>query len=68
MDLPVDVWVRGAADDGLPADYARLLGGLFEVIRAGHEAAVSDGVQQALGRPATSYEDWAAREAGALAA
>jgi uncharacterized protein YbjT (DUF2867 family) len=66
VDLPVEAWVTGAADDGLPADYARLLGGLFAVIRAGHEAALSDGVQQALGRPATSYEDWAAREADQL--
>jgi hypothetical protein len=58
--------VAGAADGGLPRGYAQLLGGLFEVIRAGHEAALSDGVQQALGRAPTSYEDWAAREADQL--
>jgi uncharacterized protein YbjT (DUF2867 family) len=66
VDLPVEAWVQGAADDGLPPDYAQLLGGLFHVIRAGHEAGISDGVQQVLGRPATSYEDWAAREADQL--
>ena len=68
VDLPVEQWVEGAAAGGLPRDYAQLLGGLFEVIRAGHEAPLSDGVQQALGREPVSYEDWAAREAGALAA
>jgi uncharacterized protein YbjT (DUF2867 family) len=68
VDLPVEQWVEGAAANGLPRDYAQLLGGLFEVIRAGHEAPLSDGVQQALGREPVSYEDWAAREAGALAA
>ncbi len=68
VDLPVEQWVEGAAGNGLPREYAQLLGGLFEVIRAGHEAALSDGVQQALGRAPTSYEEWAAREAGRLAA
>jgi uncharacterized protein YbjT (DUF2867 family) len=68
VDLPVEQWVEGAAAGGLPRDYAQMLGGLFEVIRAGHEAPLSDGVQQALGREPVSYEDWAAREAGALAA
>ncbi|SFO18680.1 Uncharacterized conserved protein YbjT, contains NAD(P)-binding and DUF2867 domains [Geodermatophilus obscurus] len=68
VDLPVEQWVEDAAGNGLPREYAQLLGGLFEVIRAGHEAALSDGVQQALGRAPTSYEEWAAREAGRLAA
>jgi uncharacterized protein YbjT (DUF2867 family) len=66
VDVPVEQWVQGAADNGLPQEYAQMLGGLFDVIRAGYEAPLSDGVQQALGRPATSYEDWAAREAGQL--
>lgn len=68
VDLPVEQWVEGAAANGLPLPYAQMLGGLFEVIRAGHEAALSEGVQQALGREPASYEDWAAREAGGLAA
>ena len=66
VDLPVEAWKAGAAENGLPAEYAEMLGMLFTLIRDGHDAQVSDGVQRALGRPATSFEDWAAREAGAL--
>ncbi len=43
-------------------------GGLLEVIRPGHEAALGDGVRQALGRAPASDEEWTAREAGRLAA
>lgn len=67
VDLPTDEWLRGAVDSGIPADYADLLATLFTLIRDGYDAGLSDGVQQVLGRPATSFEDWAAREAGSLA-
>ncbi len=67
VDLPVEEWVAGAAANGLPEAYAGMLGALFGVIRDGHDAALSDGVHRATGRAATSFEDWAAREAGALA-
>ena len=66
VDADPEEWQRGVEAAGVPADYAALFGILFGVIRAGHEAPVSDGVERALGRPATSFEDWAAREAGAL--
>jgi uncharacterized protein YbjT (DUF2867 family) len=66
VDLPVYDWKAGAAQNGLPADYAELLGMLFTLIRDGHDAEVSDGVQRALGRDSTAFEDWAAREAGSL--
>ena len=62
VDLPVEQWVAGAAAEGLPADYAAMLGGLFGLIRDGADAHLSGGVQAALGRPATSFEEWAARE------
>lgn len=68
VDLPVDAWVQGAQANGVPPAYAQMLGFQFTLIRDGHDAAVSPGVQQALGRPATAFEDWAAREAEALAA
>lgn len=62
VDLPVDQWVTGAVANGIPAPYADTLGHLFGLIRDGSDAAVSDGVQRALGRPATTFADWAARE------
>jgi uncharacterized protein YbjT (DUF2867 family) len=68
VDADPAEWQRGAEAAGIPADYAALFGILFGVIRAGHEAPVSDGVERALGRPPTSFEAWAAREAGALRA
>ncbi len=40
-----------------------MLGGLFTRIRDGHDAHLSTGVQDALGRPPSSLADWAAREA-----
>lgn len=66
VDLPTSDWTAGAVTNGLPADYAGMLGSLFELIRAGHDAGLSDGVQRALGRPPTSFELWAEREAGTL--
>ncbi len=67
VDVPVDDWRAGAVAGGLPEEYGHLLAALLTAIREGRDAHVSDGVQQALGRPATPLEDWAAREAGVLA-
>jgi uncharacterized protein YbjT (DUF2867 family) len=39
------------------------LGGLFEVLREGHIAAPAVGVEEVLGRPPRSFEDWVARVA-----
>ena len=68
VDLPVEQWVAGAAGNGLPVEYAGMLGALFGLIRDGHDAHLSDGVQTALGRPATSFAAWAAREVRPAAA
>jgi len=61
VDLPVEEWTTGAVSNGLPAPYAQMLGTLFTLIRDGYDAHVSDGVQRALGRLGTSFEDWATR-------
>lgn len=66
VDLPAAEWVAAAVGYGLPADYAGMLGVIFTLIRDGYDVQLSDGVQRALGRQATSFENWAAREAGAL--
>jgi uncharacterized protein YbjT (DUF2867 family) len=68
VDLPLDQWQAGAAESGLPQDYVGMLGGLFSLIASGGDAHLSTGVQDALGRPATSFEQWADRELVAAAA
>ncbi|CAA9336834.1 MAG: hypothetical protein AVDCRST_MAG07-2508 [uncultured Frankineae bacterium] len=62
VDLPVEQWVAGAGANGVPDGYAAMLGALFGLIRDGSDAHLSDGVSRALGRPPTSFADWAARE------
>lgn len=69
VDVPGEQWVRDAVQQaGLPRAYAQVLGALFDLIRAGQDDHVSGGVREALGREAIAFEDWAAREAGALRA
>jgi uncharacterized protein YbjT (DUF2867 family) len=63
VDLPVTEWVAGAEANGLPAAYAGMLGALFGIIRDGHDAHLSTGVEDALGRPPTSLAQWAQRVA-----
>jgi uncharacterized protein YbjT (DUF2867 family) len=63
VDLTLTEWTAGAEGNGLPAAYARMLGTLFSVIRDGHDAHLSTGVQDALGRPPTSLSEWAHRAA-----
>jgi uncharacterized protein YbjT (DUF2867 family) len=63
VDLPVEEWIAGAEANGLPAAYAGMLGALFGVIRDGHDAHLSTGVQDALGRPPISLAEWAQRHA-----
>ncbi len=58
--VTTDEFVAGAASAGVPADYAAMLGSLFDVIRNGWDAHVSDGVERALGRSPRSFEEWAA--------
>lgn len=48
---------------GVPRDEIDLLRYLFTEVLDGRGARVSDGVQQALGRPARDFRDYAAREA-----
>lgn len=48
---------------GFPAEEAGGLVGLFAHILDGHNAHLADGVQEALGRPATDFADYARRAA-----
>ncbi|MFJ3421893.1 NAD(P)H-binding protein [Streptomyces sp. NPDC086082] len=47
---------------GTPQEYVRWRLAMLEAIRTGADAYISDGVQQVLGREATRFSDWAARE------
>lgn len=67
VDPGPDAWRDGAVAAGVPEPYAALLAGLFGVIRDGHGATLSDGVQRALGREPGTFAAWARREAGVLA-
>ncbi len=48
---------------GFPASDAEELGGLFAHVLDGHNEQLADGVQEALGRPARSFAEYAARAA-----
>lgn len=63
VDLPPEQWREGAVGAGIPHDYADLLVALQAMIRDGHDAGLSSGTQDVLGRPATSLGEVLAREA-----
>jgi uncharacterized protein YbjT (DUF2867 family) len=45
---------------GLDEEWVALLGGLLELMREGHVAAPTTGVEDVLGRPPRSFADWVA--------
>ena len=57
---------RRLRDAGTPEGYITWRMAMLNGIRRGDDAYLSDGVQRVLGRPAVSFADWAAREAGVL--
>jgi hypothetical protein len=67
VDPPLEQWKAGAVQAGLPQDYVEVLAALFSLIASGQDAHLSTGVQDALGRPATSFQEWADRELEAAA-
>jgi uncharacterized protein YbjT (DUF2867 family) len=52
VDVERDAWVAQAVAGGVPADYAELLGGLLDGVRAGHGAATTDDVERVTGHRA----------------
>jgi uncharacterized protein YbjT (DUF2867 family) len=48
---------------GLEEEWVALLGGLLEVMREGHVAPPTSGVEDVLGRPPRSFADWVAQVA-----
>ncbi|WP_148611704.1 NmrA family NAD(P)-binding protein [Nocardioides rubriscoriae] len=65
VDLDRDVWVAQAQSAELPADYAEVLAGLFDLIRAGHGSRPGATVEEVTGRAPESFEAFAAREGAA---
>jgi uncharacterized protein YbjT (DUF2867 family) len=64
-DLDPEAFVEHQVANGVPPAIARVFTGLFTAIRDGLAAEVSDGVQQALGRPPKPFEDYVAETAAA---
>lgn len=65
VDVGVDAYVRRSVARGVPEPAARQLAGILAALRDGSGAVVTDGVEQALGRPARPFEDFA-RDAAAM--
>ncbi len=57
--VPVDDAALRAAMAGAPATLVTLMSMLFAAVRAGHTAAIHDGVPTVLGRPARSFDAFA---------
>lgn len=58
-------FTAGMVEQGIPDDFAKLLTELFVEILDGHNASLTDGVSQALGRPARDFSDYVQRTAAA---
>jgi uncharacterized protein YbjT (DUF2867 family) len=65
VDVDPEVYIEHQVADGVPPDVARMLTGVFTAIRNGHDAALADGVQRALGRPPRPFEEYVAEAAAA---
>ncbi len=65
VDVPRADWVAATTTSGVPADYAELLAGLFDLIRTGNGSRPNDVVEKVTGRAPESLATYAAREAAA---
>ena len=59
VQIPAQAFQEGLAEAGLPKGQIELLDYLFTTVLDGRNASVTDGVQQALGRPARDFRDYA---------
>lgn len=66
VNEPPEQHIQRLRAAGTPEGYITWRMAMLGGIRTGDDAYLSDGVQRVLGRPATSFAEWARREAGAL--
>lgn len=65
-DIDPEAWINGAVAAGfVPADYAVMLRWLTGTIIAGNGSRPNDDIEKVTGRPATSFRDFAQRNAAA---
>jgi uncharacterized protein YbjT (DUF2867 family) len=75
VQIPMEAFVGGLTQAGVPGDYIELLKYLFTTVLDGRNEKLTDGVQRALGRPPRDFREyaksvaatgvWNAREQGA---
>ena len=66
VDVPPDAAKQAMLGSGIPPEYVDALLDLLAAMKAGYTGAVTDTVQQVLGRPANSFEHWAQQHADAF--
>jgi uncharacterized protein YbjT (DUF2867 family) len=59
VDVPHEAFVAGISDSGAPRDAIWMLDYLFSTVLDGRNASLTDGVQQALGRPPKDFAEYA---------
>ncbi|GGZ32665.1 NmrA family protein [Streptomyces inusitatus] len=64
-ELTPDAYVAELRAAGVPESFVTALDSMFTLFRAGHTSAPADGVPKLLGRPARSFEEYAAGAAAA---
>jgi uncharacterized protein YbjT (DUF2867 family) len=65
VPITLEQFTGAMEQDGMPPDLTALLAFLFGEVLDGRNASTADGVQQALGRPARDFREFARREAAA---
>ncbi|MEM6853627.1 MAG: NmrA family transcriptional regulator, partial [Planctomycetota bacterium] len=63
VDVTPEEFDAGLIAEGVPADFVGLLNYLFNEVLDGRNEYLTDGVQQALGRPARDFVDYARQAA-----
>jgi uncharacterized protein YbjT (DUF2867 family) len=66
VDVPDEAFRAGLAQAGVPAPVAENLARYYAMVKAGDFAMVTSTVPDLLGRPARTFPEWAAENAGAF--